>query len=190
MRSTHRLVLGLVVIVVAASACRGSSSKARSTTTTTAAIDAIDPRWDEMAGGRGLAVARLVTDASRAKKECADIKAFPRPQFLLTFVGLKWPLPSWAGDCTLAGGENLQVEVWKPELIDRRLETRKARLCNQEGFPGYSYVRGPDFLVIPDQTATARRLAPIVRGTVGDVKCPLTGATVSPGRQGSTTTAA
>jgi hypothetical protein len=150
-------------LLAAATACSGdddggdtTATTAADTTTSTIGVD-----WDDAAGERAEAIGAALEAAGHG---CADVGPYPRASYLITFVALDWPIPEWAGNCTLAlNEEDLQVEVYADAAtVAERIETRAERLCleTDDNFPGYAYLAGDDFVLTPDSREAAELIAP------------------------------
>ncbi len=168
--SRFRTLLCLVGLVALTAACNSSSSskpdgsEARDISDAQLAkeVRALGADWDQAAAGEATDLAQEV---STAQQGCGELTTFPKGTYLVTFVKLGWPIPRFSGSCTLANGENLQIEVYaNRQALDRRIATRAARLCPQPKFPGYTYVVADAALLTPDEQPTGEALATIVGG--------------------------
>jgi hypothetical protein len=162
-RSTAALVVAAVVVTWGVTACQSNpdNGDARARANRSA-------EWQREDLTRADAIVKTVRAATGG---CLDARPYPRGTFLETFEKLRWPYPLAVEGCTVAG-EDVQIEVYETErAMERRLETRLTRLCEQAGFTGFPFVRGNDFLLLPDTLAAARDLAPVVDGTAGAKTC-------------------
>lgn len=140
--------------------------------TTAGPSTTISDVWDAAGAERAEAVRAEVEAGGQG---CTtDFSEYPRAQFLLTWVAFEWPIPLWAGRCTMTlDGEDLQIEIYADaDAVAERIATKTEKLCSQQGFEGYSYVAGDDFVLTPDTIEGAEALAAIVGGTAEFASCP------------------
>lgn len=156
------MVLGCVLALGACSSSDGGDA-AESTTTTVAPSSATGSGWNQDA----LATARTVADAVVATGlECNNYVEYNLRAIIADSKG-EIPVPLAMTQCKTKTNEDLTFEVFaNAAAIDAFVTAKQKIICENAmekdliDFPGFSYVRGPIWLIEPDEVETADALAP------------------------------
>jgi hypothetical protein len=152
------MVLGCGVLALGAcGSSDGGNADAPSTTTVATS------GWNQDA----LATARTVADAVVATGlECNNYAEYNLRAIIADAKG-EIPVPLAMTQCKTKTNEDLTFEVFaNAAAIDAFINAKQKIICENAmekdllDFPGFSYVRGPTWLIEPDEVETADALAP------------------------------
>lgn len=150
------LLFGSVLALGACSSGDDGGADAPSTTTVASS------GWNEDA----LATARAVADDVVASGTACNNYAPYNLQAVLADYKGEIPVPLAMTQCKTKAGEDLTFEVFADDAtIDAFVAAKQKIICEKAierdltEFPGFSYVRGPTWLIEPDGAETASALA-------------------------------
>jgi len=162
---TRRVALAgvLTVLALAGAACSDPARDSPAGATTSAV-----PRddWDPAALERLRPPAEALAASAVG---CADIAAHPYEAYRLSFEQARVPTPAASLGCTTTDGGDLTFEAFdSAAAVSAFLDAKAELLCargrelDPEQFPGLPYVDGGDWILEPDDDATARAAAEVL----------------------------
>ena len=174
-----RLAILTLFIILAAGACRGERASVTTARTddsvlASAETTSLDRGWDPAA----LVKARdLATAVAVGGVVCGDHSPSDHVEIAASY-GKRLPVPAAMTTCVGPADEDITFEVFADEDARDDFVASKlyviCRAAQKKGLrmPELNYVEGPDWLIEPDEPATADRLASILGGESKRQTCP------------------
>jgi hypothetical protein len=166
-RELLRIALATVAVAVVLGACSGGSSGSGS--------ESARSSWDSHASTKLRAVATRFTNATPG--QCKDYTELPATQYTTSAAKSNLPIPGVVADCTAftetfewygftSDGAGAQFARQQADALCAKAKVHKVII------PGFQFVVGPTWAVLPDTEASARRTAQSLQAKYLPITCP------------------